>query len=81
MVNSHFIPQFILRNFCADNKIQYYNKHTKSVDTRSTRSVFSEKGYYPDELEKELCSKIEYQFSVVLNNKIINARSNIVFVK
>lgn len=77
MVNSHFIPQFILRNFCADNKIQYYNKHTKSVDTRSTRSVFSEKGYYPDELEKELCSKIEYQFSVVLNNKIINARSNI----
>ena len=77
MVNSHFIPQFILRNFCADNKIQYYNKHTKSVETRSTKSVFSEKGYYPDALEKELCSKIEYQFSVVLNNKIINARNNI----
>ncbi|MBQ7543008.1 MAG: DUF4238 domain-containing protein [Clostridia bacterium] len=77
MVNSHYIPQFILRNFCADNKIQYYNKHTKALETRSTRSVFSEKGYYPDELEKDLCHKIEYQFSVVLNNKIIKARNTI----
>ena len=77
MVNSHFIPQFILRNFCSDNKIQYYNKSTQTLETRSTRSVFSEKGYYPDHLEKELCSKIEYQFSVVLNNKILNARNNI----
>lgn len=77
MVNSHFIPQFILRNFCSDNKIQYYNKGTQTLETRSTRSVFSEKGYYPDHLEKELCSKIEYQFSVVLNNKILNARNNI----
>lgn len=77
MVNSHFIPQFILRNFCNDNKIQYYDINNKTLESRSTRSVFSEKGYYPDELEKDLCHKIEYQFSIVLNNKILSARNNV----
>ena len=77
MINSHFVPQFLLRNFCSDSKIQYYNKNTKTVESRSTRSVFSEKGYYPDQLEKDLCNKIEYQFSVVLNNKLLKARDKI----
>ena len=77
MVNSHYIPQFILRNFCSNNKIQYYNKKTHLTETRSTKSVFSEKGYYPEQLEKDLCHKIEYQFSVVLNSKILNAKNSI----
>ena len=47
------------------------------MEQRSTKTVFSEKGYYPEQLEKDLCNKIEYQFSVVLNNKILNARGNI----
>ena len=32
MVNSHYIPQLILRHFCEDSKIQYYdieNLHDK----------------------------------------------------
>lgn len=77
MVNSHYIPQFILKNFCLDNSIQYYSIQTHKIETRSTKSVFSEKGYYPEQLEKDLCHKIEYQFSVVLNNKILNSRNDI----
>lgn len=24
-MNNHFVPQFLLRNFCKDEKIQYYD--------------------------------------------------------
>ena len=72
MVNSHFVPQFILRNFCADEKIQYYNLENKKAEERSTRSVYSEKGYYPINIEKSLCQKIEVQFANILNKKILN---------
>ena len=78
MVNSHFVPQFLLRNFCKDEKIQYYDIAGKSVEERSTKSVFSERGYYPDSLEKELCYKIESQFANLLNNKIVNEKYKII---
>lgn len=71
MVNSHYVPQFILRHFCEDDKIQYYDIEKHNIEQRTTKSVFSEKGYYPDELERELCHKIEIQFAKVLNNKIL----------
>ena len=77
MVNNHFVPQFILKNFCKDGKLQYNDVLNKTTEQRSTRSVFSEKGYYPDELEKDLCYKIEAQFAKLLNNKIINERYRI----
>ena len=78
MVNNHYVPQFILRNFCKDEKIQYYDLKSKKVEPRATRSVFSEKGYYPDNIEKGLCQKIEVQFANVLHNKILNNRYRIV---
>lgn len=71
MVNSHFIPQLILRHFCEDDKIQYFDIKANKSEIRSTRSVFSEKGYYPEKLEKDLCHKIEVQFANVLNKKIL----------
>lgn len=71
MVNSHFVPQFILRNFCVNEKIQYYNLERKKAEERLTRSVFSEKGYYPINIEKSLCQRIEVQFANILNKKII----------
>lgn len=70
MVNSHYIPQFILRSFCNDNKILYCDIDNKIVETRNTRSVFAEKGYYPEQIEKDLCSNIEYDFSVLYHNKL-----------
>ena len=77
MIRNHFVPQFLLRNFCIDDRIQYCDLTENTVEQRSTRSVFSEKGYYPDELEKELCYKIEAQFASILKNKIINERYSI----
>jgi hypothetical protein len=77
MINSHFIPQLILRHFCDGDKIQYYDIKMHSVESRNTKSVFSEKGYYPEQLEKDLCHKIEVQFANVLNKKILCENYNI----
>ena len=71
MINNHYIPQLILRHFCEDGKILYYDIEKHTTELRTTKSVFSEKGYYPDKLEKELCHKIEVQFANVLNKKIL----------
>lgn len=71
MINSHYIPQLILRHFCEDEKIQYLDIKKHTAELRTTKSVFSEKGYYPDRLEKELCHKIEVQFANILNKKIL----------
>lgn len=78
MVNSHYIPQFILRHFCVHNNIQYCDIEKQRVERRTTRTVFSEQGYYPDELEHELCVKIESQFANILNNKITKERYRII---
>ena len=77
MVNSHFIPQLILRHFCENEKIQYYDLSSGNIESRSTKSVFSEKGYYPENIEKDLCHKIEVQFANILNNKILKENYNI----
>lgn len=71
VINNHYIPQLILRHFCEDGKILYYDIEKHTTELRTTKSVFSEKGYYPDKLEKELCHKIEVQFANVLNKKIL----------
>ena len=78
MINSHFIPQLILRHFCEEEKLTYYDIEKNRSEIRSTRSVFSEKGYYPEQLEKDLCQKIEVQFANLLNNKILSDRYKVV---
>lgn len=81
LVNSHFIPQLILRHFCEEEKIQYYDIKSKKIETRSTKSVFAEKGYYPDKLEKDLCHKIEVQFANILNKKLLCDNYKIVLTR
>ncbi|MCH5248553.1 MAG: DUF4238 domain-containing protein [Lachnospiraceae bacterium] len=71
MVNSHYIPQLILRHFCENEKILYYDIEKQTTESRTAKSVFSEKGYYPEELEKDLCHNIEVQFANILNRKIL----------
>ena len=73
MLRSHFIPQFILRAFCEGDKIQYMDLASKNVESRNPRSIFSEDGYYPEQLEHELCDKIERDFAPV-HKKIISSR-------
>ena len=72
MINSHYVPQLILRHFANAERIQYCDLGNRKVETRNIRSTFSEKGYYPDEIEKEMCYKIESQFANLLNNKLLN---------
>lgn len=76
MLRSHYIPQFILRTFCEDDKIQYMDLASKTEEPRNTRSVFSEYGYYPEQLEHELCDKIEQAFAPV-HKKIISAANKL----
>lgn len=78
MINSHYVPQLLLRHFCENDKIQYYDIKKHSSESRNTRSVFSEKGYYPVELEKDLCHKIEVRFADILNNKIFKDSHKVV---
>ncbi len=73
-MNNHYIPQFLLKHFCENGLIQYCDIENKKIESRNTRSVFSEKGYYPDELEHDLCNKIESQFSKLLNEKLAVSR-------
>ncbi|MBM9888632.1 MULTISPECIES: DUF4238 domain-containing protein [Deefgea] len=74
MINCHYVPRLILRHFANEEKIQYCDLDKSKVENRNIKSTFSEKGYYPDEIEKELCYKIESQFSNLLNNKILKER-------
>ncbi len=77
MVNSHYIPQFILRNFCENGQITLCDLDKKKIQLRNPRSVFSEKGYYPDSMEKELSTKAEYLFANLYHQKLEDVRNSI----
>ena len=77
MANSHYIPQFILKNFCVNDKITYCDLATGTCSPRNTRSVFSQKEYYPDEVEVMLSKQVEYPFANLYHNKLENARNRI----
>jgi len=77
MVRSHYIPQFILRNFCENDKITYCDINKREISSRNTRSVFSEIGYYSEETETDLNNKIEHIFANLYHNKLENARYTI----
>ena len=72
MIPSYFIPQFILRAFSENDKIQYIDLSSKVVESRNTCSVFSEDGYYPEQLEHDLCDKVERDFAT-LHKKILKS--------
>lgn len=72
MIRSHYIPQFILRDFYEDDKIQYMDLASKRIESRNSKSVFSEDGYYPEQLEHDLCDKIERDFALV-HKKILKS--------
>lgn len=51
-VRHHYIPQFILRNFCFDDTSQlfYYNKKTSKIFKRKTRDIFMIRNLYRDDI-------------------------------
>lgn len=51
-IRHHYIPQFILRNFCFNNhgEVRYYCKKTNVESVANTRDVFMERNLYRDEI-------------------------------
>lgn len=72
MIRSHYIPQFILRAFYEEDKILYMDLASKRIKSRNSKSVFSEDGYYPEQLEHDLCDKIERDFAPI-HKKILES--------
>ena len=65
-IRHHYIPQFILRNFCFDdeNHLLFQDKNTGRVSVKETRDVFMSRNLYRDEINNpEEPTKIEHDFS------------------
>lgn len=50
-IRHHYIPQFILKNFCFNDRGQlfYYNKKTSQTSIKNTREIFMSNHLYRDE--------------------------------
>lgn len=80
-IRHHFIPQFILRNFCFNShcNVRYYCKKTNSESIANTRDVFMKKNLYRDEINYPTNpTKLEHDFadlecevSRIINNKLL----------
>ncbi len=81
-IRHHYIPQFILRNFCFNdnNDLYYYDKESQETTIRNTRDVFMEKNLYRDEInhsdnptkvEKDL-ARFENEISQIINGRFLN---------
>ena len=61
-VRHHYIPQFILRNFCFDDRshLFYYDKKTSEISERKTKEIFMARNLYRDDINNiENPTKIE----------------------
>lgn len=81
-IRHHYIPQFILRNFCFNdnNDLYYYDKESQETTIRNARDVFMEKNLYRDEInhsdnptkvEKDL-ARFENEISQIINGRFRN---------
>ncbi len=65
-IRHHFIPQFILRNFCFNNRgeVRYYCKKTETESIMNTRDVFMARNLYRDEINTpDDPTKLEREFA------------------
>ena len=80
-IRHHYIPQFILRNFCFDeeNRLYYFNKKTSEIYERRTSEIFMVRNLYrdninnPDEpvkIEKDL-ARFESEVSRIITEKFL----------
>lgn len=50
-IRHHYIPQFILKNFCfEDKRLHYFDKQTGCISVKDTRDVFMVRNLYRDEI-------------------------------
>lgn len=78
-IKQHYIPQFILKNFCFLNDlVKYYNVEKNSIEILSTKKIFMEEKFYndynnfdiPEYIEIEL-GKLESEVARIINNKLL----------
>ena len=82
-VKHHYIPQFILRNFCfEDKRLLYYDKQTGEISFKETKDVFWERNLYRDEvnyvddpvkIEKDL-ARYEQEVAQILKERFLDGR-------
>ena len=82
-IRHHYIPQFILRNFCfEDKRLHYYDKQTGCISVKETRDVFMVRNLYRDEIncdadpvkiEKNL-AKYEQEVAQIINGRFLNEK-------
>lgn len=54
-IRHHYIPQFILKNFCFEEQyLHYFDKQTGCVSVKDTRDVFMVRNLYRDEINSPL---------------------------
>ena len=54
-IRHHYIPQFILKNFCFEEQhLHYFDKQTGCVSVKDTRDVFMVRNLYRDEINSSL---------------------------
>lgn len=82
-VKHHYIPQFILRNFCfTDHRLFYYDKQSGKISIKETKDVFWERNLYRDEInyaddpvkiEKNL-AKYEQEVAQILKERFLSGQ-------
>lgn len=80
-IRHHYIPQFILKNFCFDGTkhLYFFDKKNKEIFIKDTRDIFMERNLYRDEvnnadpvkIEKDL-SRFENEISHIIKEKFLN---------
>jgi hypothetical protein len=72
MVNSHYVPRFIIKEFKDEkNPLCLFDLKTKTLNLRAGPvHSFSEMGFYSEILESELNAKCEQKFFGVVIRKL-----------
>ena len=68
MVNSHIqMPNCILKNFCDNqNWLYYYDFGEKKIRRGHAKTLYTQTGYYSDEVEQILCDEIEAPLGILV---------------
>ena len=89
-IKNHYIPQFILRNFCDENnQLNYWNISASTLEKRNTLSVFMIKNMYRDEINhfenpvviENQFSYFEEEISKLIKSKILIDSNKIVLTR
>lgn len=89
-IRHHYIPQFILRNFCDENnQLHYFDSQTKSISLKDTRDVFMERHLYRDDIhyasepakiEKDL-AEYEREIAPIIKKFLLNEKDILLTVE